>query len=94
MNRYKYAKRKEGSKLYNIYYPTFTKGDNDIYIYSKDGDRLDNLAHRFYKDSSLWWIIAKANELKSDSLFLEAGIRLWIPKDIEHLQETLKKINE
>jgi nucleoid-associated protein YgaU len=25
------------------------------------GDRLDTLAHRYYQNSLLWWIIARAN---------------------------------
>lgn len=25
------------------------------------GDRLDNLANRFFSDSTLWWFIAQAN---------------------------------
>ena len=41
------------------------KRDNDIYVITQHGDRLDNLANQFYKDSSLWWYIAKANNLFS-----------------------------
>jgi len=94
MNRYKYTKKKNKKKLVNTNYPSFKKSDDDIYIYTKLGDRLDNLAYRFYKDSTLWWVIAKANDLSGDSMFVKSGMRLWIPKNLKTLQEDLKGLNE
>ena len=41
------------------------------------GDRLDHLAHQFYGDVSLWWYIAKANNLKF--MTVPTGISLRIP---------------
>ena len=29
----------------------------------KDGERLDQLSHSFYGDSTLWWIIAAASDI-------------------------------
>ena len=29
----------------------------------KDGERLDQLAHNFYGDGTLWWIIAAASDI-------------------------------
>ena len=42
--------------------PNIPLRDSDLFIYPKVGERLDLLAHKFYGDSNLWWIIAKANE--------------------------------
>ena len=41
--------------------------DTDMYFISTEGDRCDLLAHRFYGDSSLWWFIARVNNLKTMS---------------------------
>ena len=69
--------------LYNIaafrttVYSSIPKSDDDIYVISQDGDRLDLLAHQFYGDVKLWWYIAKANNLKF--MTLPIGTRLRIP---------------
>lgn len=46
----------------------------------KQGDRLDLLAKRYFKDSTLWWIIAIINNLTGDSLILNPGTELYIPR--------------
>ena len=56
---------KSGVRVYRTtYYPPIPISDDDKFIRVKDGDRLDTLAHRFYKDVTLWWILAKANNIK------------------------------
>ena len=40
-------------------------------------DRCDNLASRFYNDSTLWWFIARVNNLKT--MNVPAGTSLRIP---------------
>ena len=45
------------------------------------GDRLDMLAHQFYGDVSLWWYIAKANNL--NSINVPAGKSVVIPASAE-----------
>lgn len=57
------------------------KRDDDIYIITQETDRLDLLANEFYKDSSLWWIIAVANNINGVNIGLEAGLQLRIPKN-------------
>ena len=37
-------------------------GSNDLYIIARKYDRLDLLAHKYYGDRNLWWIIAVSNE--------------------------------
>ena len=48
-------------------------------VVTRDGDRFDTLAHRYYKDVSKWWIIAKANNLVNGSTFIPPGTNLIIP---------------
>jgi phage tail protein X len=59
--------------------------DTDIYVATETGDRLDTLAHQFYGDSSLGWLIASANNIHNASFGLEDGTVLRIPKDISQI---------
>ena len=64
--------RKKMSPEHNetVYYEQIPEHNSDMYYLAQEGDRLDNLAFRFYGDSSLWWIISIANNASSqDSLF-------------------------
>ena len=62
-----------------VRYPQIPRSFEDIYVYTTTGDRYDTLAHRFYQDSRLWWIIASCNNSKTDSLAVQPGIQLRIP---------------
>jgi hypothetical protein len=53
--------------------------DSDIYVATELGDRLDTLAYYFYKDSTLWWIIASANNIHTAVFGLREGTILRIP---------------
>ena len=67
----------------NVIYPQIPLGSQDIYVYTTQGDRYDSLALTFYKDSSLWWIINRANPNQdSASLFPSAGAQLRIPAPV------------
>ena len=63
-------KRDKNKKLH--YSPSFVNKipikDSDIFIFVNDGDRFDMLAQRYYGDSNLWWIIAKANQMGNGRL--------------------------
>lgn len=51
----------------------------DDFIYTcKEGDRLDILAYKFYRDQYKWWVIADANDVEYP-LDLEPGLKLVIP---------------
>lgn len=62
------------------YIPGFPESDKDIYIYSKRGDRLDNLAYKYYNDQTLWWVIARCNNLMNGTLIIPPGLRIRIPE--------------
>ena len=51
--------------------------NNDMYFIATEGDRCDNLANRFYGDATLWWFIARVNNLTTNNI--PAGTSLRIP---------------
>ena len=59
------------------FYGTIPESDNDIWVITTQGDRLDNLASQFYGDIGLWWYIAKANNLTF--MTVPVGTSLRIP---------------
>ena len=85
---------KSGMRVYSTtYYPRIPLNNSDKFIRSKVGDRLDTMAYRFYKDTSLWWIIAKANGIRGKTS-LEIGKVIRIPSDIINTIEEFNSINE
>ena len=83
-SRYYTAKTKktfDGREVYRPkIYPTIPLSDDDLYVATETGDRLDILAYQFYQDSSYWWIISAANpDLPKDSLYPPLGYQLRIP---------------
>ena len=74
-------------------YPKIPIRDSDVFIYPKFGDRLDNLAQKYYKDVSLWWIIAKANELSKGQISPDPLKKLRIPTEIDDILESVQKSN-
>jgi hypothetical protein len=60
-------------------YPNIPLKDSDIYVATETGDRLDTLAYTYYNDSSLWWIIASANNIHNAVFGFDDGTVLRIP---------------
>jgi len=58
-------------------YRKVNEKNTDSYFLATEGDRCDNLANRFYGDSTLWWFIAKVNNLTTNNV--PAGTSLRIP---------------
>ena len=89
MSRYEKTKTsstKDKNKVYyrTTIYNTVSEEDSDLYFIAQEGDRCDNLAFRFYGDPTLWWFIAKINNL--NSMNIPTGTNLRIPistKDAE-----------
>lgn len=75
---------KPGVRFYaTVRYPEIPLSENDIYLITVSGDRLDLIAQQYYGDNSLYWIISSANNtLKKDSLFVEEGTQIRVPADI------------
>ena len=98
-SRYNYSKiirTSETKKNYleSTIYPKIKATDNDLYIISTQGDRLDLLANQYYSDRNLWWVIAVANNLNDASLSIESGKQLRIPGNISNIFNDLEKINK
>ena len=70
--------------------PEIVRHPSDTIITARSIDRLDLLAHRFYNDRTLWWIIALANKLPGDSLFVEPGLKIFIPSNINKIMNDLR----
>lgn len=97
MNRYQPIPiiKLEGKQVYRITrYPEIPLSENDIYVYTTQGDRFDILANQYYQDQSLWWIISIANELLNQgSLIIPEGIQIRIPTDISNILNSFKQLN-
>ena len=95
--RYESIKKQKASdgtvQFVNAIYPDIPVSNNDQYLITTIGDRLDLLAFDIYKDQSLWWIIAAANGLPGDSLFPPVGMQLRIPFNIEIAITKFNRIN-
>ena len=77
-------------------YPEIPLSTGDIYAITTVGDRLDNLAHQFYKDVDLWWIISIANAgiIRRDSINLKSGLEIRIPTDISSIIKQFEVLNK
>jgi len=84
MSRYRYTKKEKKNKK-NYYqttvYRKVEEKNTDSYFIAQQGDRCDNLANRFYGDPTLWWFIARVNNLTTNNI--PAGTSLRIPATIE-----------
>jgi nucleoid-associated protein YgaU len=84
-NRNPVKKLKDGRVVYKSRssYSRIPKLNDDVYIVTQEGDRLDTIAYQFYNDSSLWYIIAYANNIHDPSFAVEDGTTLRIPKNYQ-----------
>jgi phage tail protein X len=84
-------------------YPEVPLSDEDIYVYTTQGDRFDILANQYYGDQSLWWVISIANtavagtslpsDLPQDSLVIPEGIQIRIPASYVEVLNSFKRLN-
>ena len=56
--------------------------EEDLWVVTQYGDRLDLIANQFYGDKSLWWYIAKANHM--NFMNIEPGKIIRIPAHQPH----------
>ena len=75
-------------------YPDIPLSEDDVFLLTIRGDRLDNLAHQFYGDSTLWWILSVANpDLPNDSLYPSLGFQLRIPSNVTQILSDFEQLN-
>lgn len=77
----------------NNVYPDVPVSADDNYVIAVLGDRLDLLAFDFYGDTSFWWVIASANGLSGDSIYLEPGSQIRIPSNLTGIISNYKVVN-
>ena len=53
-----------------------------------------SLAHRFYGDQSLWWIIARANNNFAGNFKMNIGEKIIIPQEIGEIIKQHAKLNQ
>lgn len=89
------VKKDKNNKRY--YKPTIVPNvpikDSDIFVYPLYGDRFDTLAQRYYQDPTLWWIIAKANEIGNGKISPNPEVKLRIPTEIDDILESIDNSN-
>ena len=84
MSRYKdtlvKTDKESGNRVYGLtIYPSIPIQDGDQFIYPYDGEKLEGLAFKYYQDTSLWWIIAGANNIRDGSFALNPSEKIRIP---------------
>ena len=94
MDRYQFTSIQKdtttGVRMFSsTYYPKIDAQSTDIYIITRSGDRLDNLAYAYYQDTTKWWVIAVANNLGKGTFAVPAGIQIRIPYPINNLLNQL-----
>lgn len=78
---------KDGRRVYRSkIYPNIPLRNDDIYVATQTGDRLDLLAFEYYQDQRLWWIIAAANNIHNAQIGLVEGTILRIPQNYIQIQ--------
>jgi hypothetical protein len=98
MNRYQNIPKEKinGNLAYRTSrYPEVPLSENDIYVYTTQGDRFDILAQQYYKDSSLWWVIsiANTNVFNQSSLVIPEGLQIRIPSNYSNIVRNFNVIN-
>jgi|TARA_B100001939_G_C16929257_1_gene613200 hypothetical protein len=97
MNRYRFTKLlkdENGIRFRSITeYPKIVRKDTDVVYYTKFGDSYSSLAYKHYKDVSLWWIIARANEGFKGNVRLPINTKLNIPTEIGEILSDLERLN-
>lgn len=73
--------------------PSIQPSIDDIYIIGQYGDRLDNLAYKYYGRSSYWWIIALANNIGKGDLIVPVGKQIRIPQNSAKIIEEYNNLN-
>jgi hypothetical protein len=92
--------RTDGKRTYTtVIPPTIERDNNDIYVITQYGDRLDLIAADYYNDATKWYIIAAANPNTIQfrgSLALQPGTQVRIPintnsVDTEYINQNLNR---
>lgn len=87
--------RWDGKKVYkSTIYPNVKPSSSDIIIISNETDYLDTLAQKYYKDSTLWWVIASVNNIGKGRLSIEPGTQIRIPLNVYDIINEFRRLND
>jgi hypothetical protein len=79
----------------NKLYPNIPISNEDIFVITTVGDRLDLLAYTYYKNPEYWWIISMANNnITKGSMFPQPGTQLRIPLNVNEVLRTFDELNK
>ena len=93
-NNAQIKKDRDGKRYYRpTIVPNIPIKDSDIFVFPVYGERFDNIAQKYYGDSNLWWIIAKANEIGKGKIGLDPEKKLRIPTEIGDIIELVENNN-
>ena len=97
-SRYNFTKNKKVNKksvFKPTIYPKIPLRDDDIYIFSRESDKLEHISYRFYGTPEYWWVIARANNISNGTIFLEPGKQLRIPQStsITKILNSMEELN-
>tara|TARA_R110001599_G_scaffold5024_1_gene25321 strand:- start:4161 stop:4460 length:300 start_codon:yes stop_codon:yes gene_type:complete len=98
MDRYRNIKTLRNTQGIEYYrgtkYPEIPLSENDIYVITVTGDRLDILANTYYGDSTLYWVISSANPSQSfSSMYIIEGSQLRIPNNLSNVLAAYNALN-
>jgi hypothetical protein len=76
-------------------YPNIPLSEEDVYVITTIGDRLDSLAYSYYRDVNLWWVISVANNnITKGSMFPIPGTQLRIPTNLNPVLNLFNQFNK
>jgi nucleoid-associated protein YgaU len=87
--------RWDGKQVYkSTIYPVVKPSTSDLLIVASETDYLDTLAFKYYKDPTLWFIIASVNNIGKGRMSIEPGTQVRIPADILSILNDFKRLNQ
>jgi nucleoid-associated protein YgaU len=73
-------KNKRRTDFWGLYTsPEIPSSDSDTIHIVAAGERIDNIAYKYYGSSMLWWVIAERNSIDLPIAELRQGMKLIIP---------------
>lgn len=86
--------RWDGKRVYkSVSYPIINPSPMDVIVVSNEGDFLDTLAFKYYGDPTLYWIIARANNIGKGRMSVQEGLTLRIPADVSAIINEYNRLN-
>ena len=95
LNRYISTKKDNMDRYRTTRLPEIPIRSTDLYIISREGDRLDLLSNEFYEDPRYWWVLSEANPgLGKGTFIVPPGMQIRIPQPLPDLMRDLQRAEE